>query len=220
MRRIGGHRVQEGDVVDVLARCGNRSLTHLPHWPYCLNFHRGSTMRPWFLCPPRPKVLTVDRLVVHADHRRLVVERVDVARAAVHEQEDDALGFRGQRSQLVGSHSSRRGSSRTQPSLPRKPLTLHSFIMTCSHSRYTNSFRFSASKGPRAAPRPAMHGAGVSLSRRNSTPCSTSWSGAKACHHLPPARLRARRVAHVQAPDRGKGKAAACSSATASAASS
>ena len=41
-----------------LARLGNRSLTHLPHWPYCLNFQRGSTIRPWFLWPPRPKVLT------------------------------------------------------------------------------------------------------------------------------------------------------------------
>src|ERR1044072_4804900 len=42
-----------------VARCGNKSDTHLPHWPYCLKFHFGSTIRPWFLCPPRPKVLTV-----------------------------------------------------------------------------------------------------------------------------------------------------------------
>ena len=45
-------------------RCGNRSLTHLPHWPYCLNFHFGPTTRPSFFLPPRPKVLTVDRLAV------------------------------------------------------------------------------------------------------------------------------------------------------------
>src|SRR5437588_4922026 len=41
-----------------VARWGKRSLTHLPHCPYCLNFHLGPTTRPWFLCPPRPKVLT------------------------------------------------------------------------------------------------------------------------------------------------------------------
>ena len=30
-------------------RFGNRSDTHLPHWPYCLNCHFGPTTRPWFL---------------------------------------------------------------------------------------------------------------------------------------------------------------------------
>ena len=40
------------------ATWGNRSLTYLPHWPYCLNFHFGPTTRPWFLWPPRPKVFT------------------------------------------------------------------------------------------------------------------------------------------------------------------
>src|SRR5437762_9287085 len=39
-------------------RCGNRSETHLPHWPYCLNDHFGPTTRPSFLCPPRPCVFT------------------------------------------------------------------------------------------------------------------------------------------------------------------
>ena len=37
------------------ARCGKRSLTHLPDWPYCRNFHFGPTTRP---SPPRPNVLT------------------------------------------------------------------------------------------------------------------------------------------------------------------
>ena len=58
-------------------------------------------MRPWFLCPPRPNVLTVDRLVVHAVHRRLVVERVDMAGAAVHVEEDHALGL-GREVRLLG----------------------------------------------------------------------------------------------------------------------
>ena len=41
-----------------VARLGNNSLTHLPDWPYCLNFHFGPTTRPSFFLPPRPKVLT------------------------------------------------------------------------------------------------------------------------------------------------------------------
>ena len=36
---------------------GNRSETHLPHSPYCLNFHFGPTTRPWLREPPRPLVL-------------------------------------------------------------------------------------------------------------------------------------------------------------------
>src|SRR5262245_24152406 len=39
--------------------CGKRSDTSLPHSPYGLNAHFGPTTRPWFLCPPRPKVFTV-----------------------------------------------------------------------------------------------------------------------------------------------------------------
>src|SRR5262245_66696287 len=42
-----------------VARCGKRSLTHLPQRPYCLNCHFGPTTRPWFLWPPRPNVLTL-----------------------------------------------------------------------------------------------------------------------------------------------------------------
>src|SRR6516225_6946970 len=41
-----------------LARCGKRSLTHLPERPYRLNCHLGPTTRPWFLWPPRPNVFT------------------------------------------------------------------------------------------------------------------------------------------------------------------
>ena len=41
-----------------VARCGNRSETHLPHWPYWWNFHLGPTTRPSFFLPPRPNVLT------------------------------------------------------------------------------------------------------------------------------------------------------------------
>ena len=57
----------------------------------------GPTIRPSFFLPPRPNVLTGDRLAVQRVELGLVVERVDVARPAVHEQEDDALGLGRQR---------------------------------------------------------------------------------------------------------------------------
>ena len=41
-----------------VARWGKRSLTIFPHCPYGLKFHLGPMTRPWFLCPPRPKVFT------------------------------------------------------------------------------------------------------------------------------------------------------------------
>src|SRR6478752_4911521 len=43
------------------------------------------------LVPAAAKRFYVDRFAIHADHRRLVVERVDMARTAIHEKEDDTL---------------------------------------------------------------------------------------------------------------------------------
>ncbi len=58
--------IGESAVIDLMkamsstqvARCGKRSETSCPDWPYFLNAQRGSTMRPWSLWPPRPNVLT------------------------------------------------------------------------------------------------------------------------------------------------------------------
>ena len=102
-------------------RCGNRSLTHLPHWPYCLNFHFGPTTRPSFLCPPRPKVFTGIVLPSSVVQLRLVVERVDVAGPAVHEQEDDALRL-GRRSAAASAPAGWPTSPRRRPrgGLPRE----------------------------------------------------------------------------------------------------
>src|SRR6185503_11986257 len=48
------------------------------------------------LVPAAAERFHFDRLAVHANHARLIVERVDVAWAAVHEEEDHALCFCGQ----------------------------------------------------------------------------------------------------------------------------
>src|SRR5207245_2432589 len=45
--------------------------------------------------------LHLDRLAVHAFHGRLIVKSVDVARAAVHVEKDDALGL-GREVRLLG----------------------------------------------------------------------------------------------------------------------
>ena len=45
------------------------------------------------LVPTAAERLHIDRLVVHALHGGLVVERVDVTRPAVHETENDVLGL-------------------------------------------------------------------------------------------------------------------------------
>src|SRR4051794_29851732 len=46
------------------------------------------------LVPAASERFYFDRLAVHPDHRRLKVERVDMAWAAVHEEKDDAFGLR------------------------------------------------------------------------------------------------------------------------------
>src|SRR5690606_19402680 len=48
---------------------------------------------PLVLMPTATERFHSDRLIVATDHRRLVIERVNVAWPAVHEQEDHALGF-------------------------------------------------------------------------------------------------------------------------------
>ena len=52
------------------------------------------------LVPATAKRFHFDRLAVHADHRRLVVERVDMAWTAVHEQKDHALRLRREQRRL------------------------------------------------------------------------------------------------------------------------
>ena len=100
-----------------VARCGNRSQTHLPHWPYCWNFHFGPTTRPSFFLPPRPNVLTAIVLPSSVVELRLVVEGIDVARPAVHEEEDDALGLGRQRRRL----GRQRVGELVRRSRPRRP---------------------------------------------------------------------------------------------------
>ena len=85
--------MQERDIVDTFAQLGKQVadpfaalavLFELPSWFYDAAFVTVSATTKGF---------HRDRFVVHADHVRLVVKRVDLAWTAVHKQEDHRLGF-------------------------------------------------------------------------------------------------------------------------------
>ena len=77
------------------ATCGNSSLTAIPLSPYCWNFQGEPSSFPvsanWTRGFANGK-----RLAVVALEQRLVVERIDVRRPPLHEQEDDPLGPGGE----------------------------------------------------------------------------------------------------------------------------
>ena len=75
------------------ARCGTRSLIHLPHWPYCFQSH-GLFMHGAGTALEQLDLLAgIERLAVPLDQLRLVVERVALAGGARHEELHDALGL-------------------------------------------------------------------------------------------------------------------------------
>lgn len=85
--------MQERDIVDTFAQLGKQVadpftalavLLEFPPWLYDPTFVTVSATSEGF---------NGNSLVVHADHIRLVVERIDLAWTAVHEQEDHRFGF-------------------------------------------------------------------------------------------------------------------------------
>ena len=91
VRRVGAvqeRRMQRSSTH--CATCGNSSLTGRPLWPYCLNFHGDFSSLPG-LGELHARLREGVRLAVVALEQRLGVERVDVRRPALHEEEDDAL---------------------------------------------------------------------------------------------------------------------------------
>ena len=78
------------------ATCGNRSLTGMPLWPYLLELPRATASVLPTLLNCVGSTFIVIGLPCYFVQARLGVERVDLRRAAVHEQEDDGLGLRGE----------------------------------------------------------------------------------------------------------------------------
>ena len=119
-RRVGRHRVKEGDVVDVRADVREQVayplaalavLLELPLRPHdtALALLAAAALRLYF-----------DRLAVERVERGLVVEGIDVARAAVHEQEDHALRLGGEVGRLGGERIDVGRQAVGGPRLPRE----------------------------------------------------------------------------------------------------
>ena len=91
--RVGVHRADDANVVDARGRrSGYSSLTSMPLWP-CLSNLNGDGNRP----PPLARSVescASGRVPLYFSRARLGVEGVHLRGAAVHEQEDDALGRR------------------------------------------------------------------------------------------------------------------------------
>ncbi len=101
-RRVGRHRMEEGDIVDMLRELRKECRDLLPTLPV----GRELPLRPHdpslTLLAAASLRLHLDRLAVEIVELRLVVEGVDMAGAAVHEEEDHALRLGGEVGDLRG----------------------------------------------------------------------------------------------------------------------
>jgi hypothetical protein len=87
-RAVGGHRVQEGDVVDLLTEMREQVADVLAALAVLFELPARLNDAAPVLVAAAPKGLDLHGLVVAAIHLRLVVERVDLARTTIHIQED------------------------------------------------------------------------------------------------------------------------------------
>ncbi len=92
-RTVGGHGVQERDIIDTRGKVREQIADPLATIPVLLEVPRSLDNPPLGLAAATTKRLHINRLAIHPLHRRLVIERVDVTRAAVHIQEDDTGGL-------------------------------------------------------------------------------------------------------------------------------
>ena len=81
-----------------VAMCGSQSLTQVPLWPCCFHWRLlariGESNSP--IAVMTRAEARRDRLAREFVEQRLRIEGIDVPRPAFHEQEDHALGFRGE----------------------------------------------------------------------------------------------------------------------------
>ena len=102
----------------MLAVCGNSSETHAPHWPCCVNCAaRAEELRPWLRVHEGEALALDERLAGSAGRcssieLRLVVEQLELARPAGHEQVDDVLGARREVAGLGRQRIGQGGGSR------------------------------------------------------------------------------------------------------------
>src|SRR5215472_14869273 len=108
--------MQKGDVIDALGQMRKQIADPFAALAVLLKLPARLDDASLVLDATAARRFYFDRLIVHADHRRLIVKGVDVAGPTVHEQKDDTLGFglevrllRGERigklRDTVGRHS-------------------------------------------------------------------------------------------------------------------
>ena len=91
--RVGRQRVQEGDVVDAATDVREKIAHPFSTLSIALEVPLGAHHAPLVALAAAAEGLHRDGLAVQGVELRLVVEGVDMARAAIHEEEDDALGL-------------------------------------------------------------------------------------------------------------------------------
>lgn len=92
-RRVGGHAVEKGDVVDAGGDVGEEIADPLATFAVLLELPARLNDTALVSVSATTMSFDGDGFAIHADHGRLVIEGVHVAGAAIHEQEDDR--FRG-----------------------------------------------------------------------------------------------------------------------------
>ena len=90
-RRVRVHRVDEGHVIDAVRQVRKHVRDHLAALAVRPECPLRADDPPLVLLAAPAEGLHLDGLAVQPIKLRLVVERIDVARPAVHEQEDHAL---------------------------------------------------------------------------------------------------------------------------------
>src|SRR3954451_18544211 len=98
--------MEEGDVIDAIGKMRKELADPLAALAVLMEFPARFDNAAFVLMAAATESLHGNRLAVHADHGGFIVERVDMARAAVHEEEDDAFGLgrkrRRARSERIG----------------------------------------------------------------------------------------------------------------------
>ena len=93
-RRVGGDRMDEGDIIDAGGQVREQRGNPLSTFAVLGELPRRLDDPALVLVSAAAKRLHVDYLIVHAFHGGLVVKRIDVAWTTVHVKENHALGLR------------------------------------------------------------------------------------------------------------------------------
>ena len=95
-RRVGGHRVQERNIVNTSGQMRKQVADPFPAFTILLEIPAGLHDPSLILMTSPAKCFDFDGLIVTTLHRWLVIERVNMAGAAIHKQKDHVFRFGGE----------------------------------------------------------------------------------------------------------------------------